>query len=352
MIPLLVPIGLGLLGGYLTQDSPEQYKKGGGVSQDKDEITFVVKDKNGKVIFKSKSLNKTSDYIVLNDLKDVHVVSTDKNGRELMKMGGGVSHKHPKGSGKYLDLFEHYELQPKKLSKITDKWAAKYDDEVDYNDTRKFLKEVEAVGYTFDYGLDNMPYGLRPKGVKINELEGFEDVEEYADGGVVGKRIKMIQMDDPRPIEKGTMGTIIGVDGIGQYMVKWDNGRSLSVIPDEDKFEIIDEYEEEEDYEDEDIICSACNGSGEGMYDGSTCRVCGGSGVEKEKDYDRYDKGGVVGEYHVYGYLRSYDTDAEVKISEDVVAMNEDDAIKQVLNMYQGASPDSDLMVDLVDSYE
>jgi DnaJ-class molecular chaperone len=39
------------------------------------------------------------------------------------------------------------------------------------------------------------------------------------------------------------------------------------------KPEIIDE-----DYEDE--ICSACSGSGEGMYDGSTCYKCKGSGVE------------------------------------------------------------------------
>ena len=35
---------------------------------------------------------------------------------------------------------------------------------------------------------------------------------------------------------------------------------------------------EDEDYEDE--ICSWCSGSGEGMYDGSTCRKCHGSGVE------------------------------------------------------------------------
>jgi hypothetical protein len=30
--------------------------------------------------------------------------------------------------------------------------------------------------------------------------------------------------------------------------------------------------------DDEDDICSACNGSGEGMYDGSTCYKCHGYG--------------------------------------------------------------------------
>ena len=34
------------------------------------------------------------------------------------------------------------------------------------------------------------------------------------------------------------------------------------------------------DYEDEDEICSACNGSGEGMWDGSTCYKCHGCGQE------------------------------------------------------------------------
>lgn len=39
--------------------------------------------------------------------------------------------------------------------------------------------------------------------------------------------------------------------------------------------------------DDEDEICSGCSGSGEGMYDGSTCYKCHGSGVElNEKDED------------------------------------------------------------------
>jgi len=41
-------------------------------------------------------------------------------------------------------------------------------------------------------------------------------------------------------------------------------------------------------------ICPACNGSGEGMYDGSTCRSCGGSGDEyhpngRSRRGSRYD---------------------------------------------------------------
>lgn len=36
----------------------------------------------------------------------------------------------------------------------------------------------------------------------------------------------------------------------------------------------------------EDLICSACSGSGEGMYDGSFCWTCNGTGVERDGEYE------------------------------------------------------------------
>jgi hypothetical protein len=63
--------------------------------------------------------------------------------------------------------------------------------------------------------------------------------KKYTAQEVTGKRIKMIHMDDPEPIKPGTEGVIHGVDGVGQFMVKWDNGRTLSVCPELDKFEIL-----------------------------------------------------------------------------------------------------------------
>lgn len=59
---------------------------------------------------------------------------------------------------------------------------------------------------------------------------------------LIGKRIRINQMEDLDPISSGTEGTIVDVDGIGQYVVKWDNGRTLSVIPEEDDFDIIDNW--------------------------------------------------------------------------------------------------------------
>jgi hypothetical protein len=59
------------------------------------------------------------------------------------------------------------------------------------------------------------------------------------DTHLIGRRIKLIFMDDPQPILPNEEGTIIGVDDINSYRVKWDSGRTLYVLP-EDKFEILD----------------------------------------------------------------------------------------------------------------
>ena len=46
----------------------------------------------------------------------------------------------------------------------------------------------------------------------------------------VGSRIILEYMDDPQSPPPGTMGTVRGVDYLGDVMVAWDNGSSLKVI--------------------------------------------------------------------------------------------------------------------------
>ena len=53
--------------------------------------------------------------------------------------------------------------------------------------------------------------------------------------------------------------------------------------------EIFDEYDSgldavdlpDDESDEDDNICPSCNGSGEGMYDGTTCRSCKGRGVSR-----------------------------------------------------------------------
>jgi len=57
-----------------------------------------------------------------------------------------------------------------------------------------------------------------------------------------GKRIKLIKMDDPySTLKPGALGTCTGVDDAGHVQMKWDEGSSLSLIPDADKWEVIEE---------------------------------------------------------------------------------------------------------------
>ena len=56
-----------------------------------------------------------------------------------------------------------------------------------------------------------------------------------------GKRVELIRMDDQwSKLEPGDQGTIWRVDDIGNIMVKWDNGSTLSLVPEADDFIILE----------------------------------------------------------------------------------------------------------------
>jgi outer membrane usher protein FimD/PapC len=55
----------------------------------------------------------------------------------------------------------------------------------------------------------------------------------------VGKRIRLtLMVNDPDPVPIGSEGTVTGGNGAQMY-VDWDNGRSLILIPGEDRWTVI-----------------------------------------------------------------------------------------------------------------
>ena len=67
-------------------------------------------------------------------------------------------------------------------------------------------------------------------------------VQMYKEIYKKGTRVECISMDDHYcPIAPGTKGTVVMVDDIGTIHMKWDNGRTLGLVPGEDQFMIIKE---------------------------------------------------------------------------------------------------------------
>jgi hypothetical protein len=64
-----------------------------------------------------------------------------------------------------IDLFEDYENIPDNVQSILDKYEDDFE-RGDYTGLEKALKEMNKIGYTFDYYLDGQAYNLRPIGSK------------------------------------------------------------------------------------------------------------------------------------------------------------------------------------------
>ena len=87
----------------------------------------------------------------------------------------------------YVDLFEYRDEMPYKVKVIVDRYEDEYGEDISYQSLLDMQREVENEGYTFDFGLDSMPYGLRPIGVDITQLRDYDDDDYYADGGMMAK---------------------------------------------------------------------------------------------------------------------------------------------------------------------
>lgn len=58
-----------------------------------------------------------------------------------------------------------------------------------------------------------------------------------------GTRVLLIHMEDSCAVPSGTRGSVISVDDAGQIHMKWDNGRTLSIVPQADQYRKLTKFE-------------------------------------------------------------------------------------------------------------
>lgn len=108
--------------------------------------------------------------IFLSGLFDLHIIYSDDS-ESLIESFGQLVEAIESGQdigievgfiSDDVDLFDHYSRIPKKIRYIIETYTDA--SEFSADDCKAMLKDLEANGYTFDYGLDFQPINLRPNG--------------------------------------------------------------------------------------------------------------------------------------------------------------------------------------------
>lgn len=87
-----------------------------------------------------------------------------------------------------------------------------------------------------------------------------KEAKKYKEMYPAGTRVVLNSMNDPwAPVTPGTRGTVDHVEDIGTIHMRWDNGRTLGLVPGEDSFRKLTakELEEEKKASLDDVIKSA-----------------------------------------------------------------------------------------------
>jgi hypothetical protein len=90
---------------------------------------------------------------------------------------------------------------------------------------------------------------MRHRVIRLSEIER-QDVKSLAAHDYVrkqldGRRVELVRCTDPyTTLKPGAKGTVDFVDALGTVHVKWDDGRSLGLVPGEDTWEVLPKGDE------------------------------------------------------------------------------------------------------------
>ena len=79
--------------------------------------------------------------------------------------------------------------------------------------------------------------------IEKGEIEMAIEIDKLKEMYPKGTVIELDQMDDIQAPPKGTKGTVEQIDDMGGIHVRWENGSGLALIPEEDKFHVVEQQE-------------------------------------------------------------------------------------------------------------
>ena len=123
-------------------------------------------------------------------------------------------------------LTQHYKKLGYKLLRVSQAWK----DDVRYSEQHKIPIVEIGQGKFADVDLGSHSLGIPDKETLTNLRKMYP----------AGTRIRLLYMDDLQAPPTETLGTVQGVDDIGNIMVAWDSGSSLHIVPAVDEFEIVE----------------------------------------------------------------------------------------------------------------
>ena len=87
--------------------------------------------------------------------------------------------------------------------------------------------------------LDDIILTIQKQSKPINHTQ--EEVQQIKEKYVAGTKIELIKMYDLlAPVEAGTKGIVEQVNDFGNLSIKWENGRTLSLVIGVDEFKVLE----------------------------------------------------------------------------------------------------------------
>lgn len=126
----------------------------------------------------------------------------------------------------------------------------KYDELKNKGDKNLTAKDRKILNYISDE-LTEMGYSESNETEHKNEKEMIDsdvhkEVIKSMNDKMKGKRVELIFMDDKYTnLKPGDKGTISSIDDLGDIHVEWDNGSTLALVPEVDKWKILNDDEDD-----------------------------------------------------------------------------------------------------------